>query len=445
MMKKYIYTVLLFGSLFLATACDSYLDIRPVGSVIPTTAADYRALLAGAYKKTSTANRGMASLRSDEMKSISRAENYLGSIEQWNDLSPSPSTTQFDWAAYYNILFIANHVIDNQNTMANGSEQEIRQIVGEAYMLRAYVHFLLVNLFGQPYTKPDALETKSIPLKLDTDLEKILQRNTVNEVYASISEDIEIARGLITQRTWESMFTYRFNTVSIDAFQSRLSLYMGQWQSAYAAAEQVLAQQATLVNLNTDTSLLPNDFKSVENINALEFLLSVSLHKDIIAPQSFLTTFYGAGDLRTDVYFGPANASGDRPSLKGGNAQFSCSFRVGEMYLNAAEAAAQLGKLPEARTRLLQLMQNRYTEEVYLIKSGAVNAMNQADLIAEILNERARELAFEGHRWFDLRRTTRPRIEKVLNGKTYVLEANDVRYTIPIPKAAVSANPGLGN
>jgi len=113
--------------------------------------------------------------------------------------------------------------------------------------------------------------------------------------------------------------------------------------------------------------------------------------------------------------------------------------------LNAAEAAAQMNKLPEARTRLLQLMEKRYTPEGYAEKKKAVDAMNQADLIKEILEERALELAFEGHRWFDLRRTTRPRIEKVLKGGTYVLEQDDQRYTIQIPREAIAANPELSN
>ena len=66
-------------------------------------------------------------------------------------------------------------------------------------MLRAYVHFLLVNLYGQPYTKEGALDTKSVPLKLDTDLEKVLKRNTVEEVYTSIQADIDEARKLVTK------------------------------------------------------------------------------------------------------------------------------------------------------------------------------------------------------------------------------------------------------
>lgn len=63
--------------------------------------------------------------------------------------------------------------------------------------------------------------------------------------------------------------------------------------------------------------------------------------------------------------------------------------------------------------------------------------------IAEIQEERTKELAFEGHRWFDLRRTTRPRIEKVIDGKTYILEKDDARYTLRIPQAAIDANPEL--
>ena len=71
--------------------------------------------------------------------------------------------------------------------------------------------------------------------------------------------------------------------------------------------------------------------------------------------------------------------------------------------------------------------------------------MTSDQLIEEIYTERARELAFEGHRWFDLRRTTQPRIEKTFKNETYVLEQGDSRYTIPIPSAAIEANPSLAN
>ena len=69
--------------------------------------------------------------------------------------------------------------------------------------------------------------------------------------------------------------------------------------------------------------------------------------------------------------------------------------------------------------------------------------MGRDELLQEIYDERTRELAFEGHRWFDLRRTTRPRIEKVIDGKTYILEKDDARYTLRIPQAAIDANPEL--
>lgn len=66
--------------------------------------------------------------------------------------------------------------------------------------MRAYMHFILVNLYGQPYTATGALETKAVPLKLNTDLEEIPSRNTVKEIYTSILSDIETARKLINKK-----------------------------------------------------------------------------------------------------------------------------------------------------------------------------------------------------------------------------------------------------
>ena len=63
-MRK-IYIMLLMSSVVLLTACDM-LDIQPTGKVIPQTLAEYRALIATAYKTVPDA-RGLACFRSDEL------------------------------------------------------------------------------------------------------------------------------------------------------------------------------------------------------------------------------------------------------------------------------------------------------------------------------------------------------------------------------------------
>ena len=158
----------------------------------------------------------------------------------------------------------------------------------------------------------------------------------------------------------------------------------------------------------------------------------------------FLQEYEEGKDLRPNKYY-QANKNGDYTSIKSGESRFKCTFRTGEFYLNSAEAAAHLNKLPEARSRLLKLVENRYTPEGYEQKKNEINAMSQEKLITEILKERARELAFEGHRWFDLRRTTRPEIKKEIEDVTYTLVQDDSRYTLRIPQDAIDANPGLLN
>ena len=439
MKKTLIY--MLFAPLLLALgACDNYLDIQPVGKVIPTTATEFRALLTEAYVSVPD-DRGLASFRGDEMKldvtNPMDIESYRD-IWTWNDNAASENTSAFSWRAFYHTLFIANYVIESEHSITGGTPEEIRQMVGEAYMLRAYMHFILCNLYAEPYTKCDPAVTKAVPLKLDSDVETTLPRAMLGDVYARILRDIDAAEDYLNVANWETGYNYRFNTLSVDALRSRVYLYMGNWAESLAASSRVLGEKSELADV---TSILPNAYNSPENIVALEQVMTTNYEKAMLVSDN-LYALYDRTDRRRSQYYKNDAVITIR---KGGSNEFTCSFRVGEMYLNAAEAAWNQQDYDSAADYLLTLQKARFTEAGYARKETAVRDMTPGELIEEIYVERARELAFEGHRWFDLRRTTQPRIEKTFRGVTYVLEQGDSRYTIPIPADAIEANPSLAN
>ena len=446
-MKKLLSSIIL-GCMLVLTACDNFLDVVPVGSVIPSTLTEYRALLTRSYKDVSSLrDRGMACLRSYELKAkpgdYSNFDAYRD-IENWNDSQANPATYSFEWERYYNIIFIANEVISAKGSIKEGTAAEINQLVGEAYMLRAYMHFTLVNLFGAPYTLDGALASKAVPLKLSNDLEKVLSRNTVEEVYKSVLADLAKARELINVEAWDENYVYRFNKSAVEALQSRISLYMGDWKECLKSSEIVMQKYDKLVDLNEADALMPNATASVENITPLEMVITSGFKYDMTVSKQFADK-YSAADLRMAKYFSEADSDGNQAIAKGATNDYLCSFRTGEIYLNAAEAAAQDNQLDKARGYVLKLMKNRYPSADYTAKETAVNAMPKDKLIEEILMERDRELALEGHSWFDLRRTTRPQLVKNIGGKEYRLEHNDPRYTLQIPKEALEVNPGLRN
>ena len=209
-------------ALIALTGCDSFLDIKPVGKVIPTTAEEFRSLITEAYN-TVPNDRGLASMRSDEvLLDATMSSNDLGSyldIWRWNDATPDENTATFSWRQFYHVLFIANYTIESERLMTGGSSAEIRQMVGEAYMLRAYMHFVLANLHAPAYTKCDPASTKAVPLKLDSDVEGMLGRSTLDEIYKSILNDLDSAEDYLNVETWEPGYNYRFNKLSVDALR----------------------------------------------------------------------------------------------------------------------------------------------------------------------------------------------------------------------------------
>jgi len=114
------------------------------------------------------------------------------------------------------------------------------------------------------------------------------------------------------------------------------------------------------------------------------------------------------------------------------------AFRAGEMYLIRAEAYARLGGANEVLglNDLNTLRAARISGYVNVVLTGA-------PLMQAIANERRKELIGEGHRFFDLKRTTRI-VNRITNCTNFcTLPANAREWAMPIPQSEILANPSM--
>ena len=430
-------------SILTMSSCNDFLDITPTGKVIAKTGEEYRALLTYEYKYFAK-DRYMTTLRTDELlmdpkrSSSTDLDAYLD-LWRWKDENPSPTTSYFTWRNYYHAIYIANYLIEHQREITDATTDEVEQMVGEAYMMRAYSHFLLVNLYAEAYTHCQPALTRGVPMLLEADVNAIPSSSSVENIYQQVLTDINEAEKHLNVVTWEEGKNYRFNTVSAQALRTRTYLYMGRWAEALTAAEVVIKEHGELVDLNNGSAPLPNSYTSVESIVALE-KFSSNLFTAINLPSPDFIALYRTGDQRRTRFYKRATSS-TYNLQKGGDDIYSCSFRSAEAYLTAAECTARLGDTAAAIEYLKPLLLKRLNTEAYDMTLSLMSDMDQDALIQEILDERGRELAFEGHRWYDLRRTTQPALTRTYNGETFILTPD--KYTMRFPTEAVEANPEI--
>jgi hypothetical protein len=123
-------------------------------------------------------------------------------------------------------------------------------------------------------------------------------------------------------------------------------------------------------------------------------------------------------------------------------------FRSSEMLLIAAEARAYQNNTTGAATLIKQLRDARFGSAQALPSYGS-----SADAIGAVLDERKVELAYEGHRYKDLKRSgvagnrgvDRDPIACTIQSGACTLAASDFRFTLPIPIVEINANPAIGD
>ena len=455
-MKKTAYILLAALSL---SACN-YLDIEPVGKVIPHKTSEFRALMTSGYNAYPfAAARSFTALLSDEVAAIDASA-------FWNVSEVVPLGYNFTWQYgsqmqeypyqyFYQSMFYANAVIENiRGADVDDAGEPMEQILGEAYALRAFNHFELVNLYARPYDPETAPTDRGIALSDHIDIEQAYRPTNVAAVYESILADITEAEQLMSvEKQPDATRNYRFSLDALTAFKARVLLYMQRWQEAFDTAA-ALIPKYELLDLNTlgEQTVRPWKADSPEAILALDRPFSYAsgdlvkgcvlsermvglLDADKDCRRSFLREITLSGDQAGQKGFGVDRSSSDRSSI-----------RVAEIYLIAAEAGSYLpAELEQARQYLLDLQMRRMKPEAMEAQRSRVAAMTAEALRSEVADERAREFLMEGHRWFDLRRTTRPAITKHYEGSTYTLSTNDSRYTLPFPQSAVNSNPNLND
>ncbi len=369
-----------------------------------------------------------------------------------------------------NVCNMVISLIDEQPSNSETDDMNKRRVKGEAYFLRAIYYFTLANLYCEPYNPATAATAKGMPLKFTEIIEdKEFERATLAETYEKIMEDLAQAEICLEGTTRKSIYHADINAVHL--LQSRVYLYMQEWDKAIEKAQAVLDVNSKLMNVasinegdNCLTETSPELIFSMGDYLIAYYFQDSRWYLPAIHISDDMLKLYSDDDYRKTRYIGETSygrkdvfrkINGQREAVGSYTPVGSVfCFRTPEAYFTLAEASAYKGDETTARTLMERFRATRLSGDVTVTESG--NA-----LIDLIRDERAREFLLEGHRWFDLRRYTvcqpYPWSKEIIHGVTYQarykydhtdwykLEKNDQAYTLPLPRAVKNFQVSLGS
>jgi hypothetical protein len=459
-MRKLInYKVLLVaGLLATMTSCKkTFIELNSPTSLTPeqalATEADLQVALRGAYaglRAVDVYGRTLPVLGDIMADNAYQSTVNTNRYTFYNDYSDTKGATSGDgnaaglWNGAYTVILRANNIINS--TVA--STANVDQYKGEAYALRAVAYFALVRSFAKPYSDNPAGLGVPVITKYDPDLKPA--RNTVQEVYTLMVDDLNKAYTLMTKYTNSS----QFSKYAAKGLQAKVYLHMGDKANARTAAQDVInnggftpltaaahAGYWASGTIRTDKveTLFEVSSDAVAN-NAFDELGYIynqaGNYGDLLAADDLFALF-ATSDVRRALY--AVGTRGGLPSvfvnkypIITGDQNDKKVLRLSEMYLIAAEAASNDA---EAQS---------YVNQVTSRRNAAPIVSTGAQLLEDILTERRKELAFEGDRFHDLQRLKR----QVNRSNNYPASSRTIPYTVfrrilPIPQAEVDANPTI--
>ena len=486
-MKK-LYMILLSG-LMLTSCSDDFLDKEPKNTVDPETSVtdDVAVAMANAcYRTLQSSNMYTQRIWTLDIVAGNSEVGAGGGTDGLETIQASNFITQSDngmalymWRSPWvgigqcNILI---HALEGQDLEA-GSVKE--RALGEAYFLRAHYYFVLVRLYG------------GVPLRLEpyqpgesTDI----ARASADETYAQIMVDCQRAIDLLpAKRDYDNDNVGRASKDAALTMMADILLTLAPSHPDYYGRVVTLCDQVTALGYNLDNCTYEGNFDATVN-NGPESIFEVQFSGNTEYdfwgnnPQSsWLSTFMGPrnsdfvagsygwnqptqefmdqyeeGDLRKDLtvlYEGCPDFDGKQYKSSYSNTGYNVRkflvtksvspeyntnpqnfvvYRYADVLLMKAEALNEQGQTSQAAEPLNTVRR----------RAGLANVANltQSAMREKIIHERRMELAFEGHRWFDMIR--------IQNGDYAISflhsigknRATKERLLFPIPQTEMDAN-----
>jgi hypothetical protein len=356
---------------------------------------------------------------------------------------------------------------------------ELNRYKGDAYWVRAYYYNELMQRFSKAYNPTTAANDLGVPLVLTYDVTEMPSRASAKAVYDQIMSDLNQAKTLLVKVNG-AQGSPRITKDAVTALEARVRLNMQDWAGAKAAAEAVITSSAyPLINTatafkaywHTDTKtesilqlrvIAPNEFTNGMGVY-LGYVPAIRRFTPDFIPSQWVVDMYDSTDIRKGTYFERlpvtiqgANYNnvwlvnkypGNPTHFTGANTNYQHEpkvLRIAEMYLISAEASARLGSA-DALTRLNQLRTARGVAQFVGLSGTA--------LMNAVMEERTRELAFEGFRLFDLKRWNlgftrrQPQNTNMLtSGPEYFtlsIAAGNPKFTWAIPANDITINRNL--
>ena len=487
-----ILKILFFAGVFLTIAgCKKYLEEEPTKQSVIETVDQLEALINNATQFTADGTpgnggtNGSAGYSTDDTEipldafkanngrwSVDNLYYYTFKTDEIIGLSSDPV-----WNGEYRKIFMANLVLTNLDKVTGDAalKSELR---ADAHFIRAYAYWVLVNHFCLPYTTSNKdVPGLGLPLKQTTDYEEPFNRATLQQTYDRIEADIVEASK--TERSdVDRLKPWRVSRAAVEAFMSRYYLFLGNYDKSLIHTNNALNTTATtLVDWRTIVAGTPanytnpvatilysefNDYTAAKYLYWKEFYYPRFSYQSgqWLIPSTALRSLYDqANDLRFKWLMLPN--SNRRFTITSHNLYRYAFFSdgryiptgptVAEMWLNKAEVLARKGDITNAMIAVNTLRAKRMNT------LAPLTAVDQADAITKILQERRREFPFS-FRWYDIRRfgvndypaddvTVTRTFFKVNVGsvdttvtQTYTLAPNSKRLAVPINGVEINAS-----